>query len=171
MPCFDLSKLNFVKAKLMSWKRSNPKCNGNRRDKVALRTACNKNVKFKIIKLRTSFQYVEYFYYSQNLNWAAQNLWLGRGLNIAVLEQQKCNSLYLGKIQQWYGRVILCSHQLRRITSHSSQSRLKFFQVESKLSHGLSWPYDQHGLYSILYDTATLCFIWSVIMPLCFHLF
>jgi len=34
-------------------KRSNPKCNGNRRDEVALRTTCTKNVTFKIIKIRT----------------------------------------------------------------------------------------------------------------------
>jgi len=31
----------------------NPNCNGNRRDKVALKTTCIKNVKFKIIKIRT----------------------------------------------------------------------------------------------------------------------
>jgi len=33
--------------------RSNPNCNGNRRDKVSLKTPCIKNVKFKIIKIRT----------------------------------------------------------------------------------------------------------------------
>jgi len=46
-------------------------CNGNRRDKVALRTTCIKNVKFKIIEIRTGCEYVGYFYYSVNLNWAA----------------------------------------------------------------------------------------------------
>jgi len=50
----------------------------NRRDKGALTTTCIKNVKFKIIKIRTGCQYVRYFYYSEHLNWAAQNLWLGR---------------------------------------------------------------------------------------------
>jgi len=60
---------------------------------VALRTTCIKNVKFKIIKIRTGCQYVGYFYYSENLNWAAQNLRLGRmrpealGLDIAGLDQ------------------------------------------------------------------------------------
>jgi len=47
-----------------------------------------KNVKFKIIKTRTGCQCVGYFYYSQNLNWAAQNPLLGhtaRGLDIADL--------------------------------------------------------------------------------------
>jgi len=58
--------------------RTNPNGNVNRGDKAAMRTTCNKNIKFKIIKKRTSYQYVGYFYYSENLNWAAQNLRLGR---------------------------------------------------------------------------------------------
>jgi len=45
--------------------------------KVELRTTCIKNVKLKIIKITTSCQYVGYFYYSENLNWAAQKLRLG----------------------------------------------------------------------------------------------
>jgi len=72
----------------MYLKRSNPNCDGNRRDKVALRITCIKNVKFKIIKIRTGCKYVGYFYYSENLNWAAQNLRLGRGLDIAPLNCQ-----------------------------------------------------------------------------------
>jgi len=67
MAYFDLSKLNLTY-----------NCSGNRRDKVVLRTTCTKNVKLKIIKTRTGCQYVGYFYYSKNLNWAAQNPWLGR---------------------------------------------------------------------------------------------
>jgi len=50
----------------------------SRCDKVALRTTCIKNVKFNIIKIWTGYQYVGYFYYSENLNWAAQNLRLSR---------------------------------------------------------------------------------------------
>jgi len=71
--------------------RSNPICNGNRRDKVVLNTTRNKNVKFKIINVRTGCQYIGDFYYSDKLNWAAQNLRLGhmrpvgRGLDIADL--------------------------------------------------------------------------------------
>ena len=84
MAYFEFNKLNLLK--LMSWKRSNPNCTGNRRDKVAPRTTWNKNVKFKIVKIRTSCQYEGYFFYSENLNWAAQNLRLGRGLDIADLE-------------------------------------------------------------------------------------
>jgi len=65
--------------------RSNPKCNGNRRDKVALKYTCLKNVKFKISKIRTGCQYIGYICYSENLNGAAQNLGLGRGLDITDL--------------------------------------------------------------------------------------
>jgi len=54
----------------MYWKRSNPNCNGNVRDKVALKTTCIKNIKFKIIKISTGCQYIGYFSYSENLNWA-----------------------------------------------------------------------------------------------------
>ena len=46
---------------------------------------CIKNVKFKVIKIKKGCQYVGYFYYSENLNWAAQNFRLGRGLDIADL--------------------------------------------------------------------------------------
>ena len=53
--------------------------------KMALRTNCIENVKLKIIKIMTGCQYVGYFYNSENLNWAAQNLRLGRGLDIAAL--------------------------------------------------------------------------------------
>jgi len=56
----------------------NLNCNGNRRDKVALRTTGIKNVKFKIIKIRTGCEYAGYFYCTENLNWAAQNLRLAR---------------------------------------------------------------------------------------------
>jgi len=65
-------------------------CNDNRRDKLTLRITRIKNVKF--IKTRTGCQYVGYFYYSVNLNWAAQNLQLrrmrpaGLGLDIAALD-------------------------------------------------------------------------------------
>jgi len=55
----------------MYWKRSNPNCNGNRRNKVALRTICFINVKFKIIKIRTGCQIVGCFSFSGRLNWAA----------------------------------------------------------------------------------------------------
>ena len=54
-------------------------------DKVALRATWIKNVRFKIIRIRTGCHYVGYFYYSENLNWAAPNLQLSRGLDIAGL--------------------------------------------------------------------------------------
>ena len=77
---------NCIKLKLMHWKHPNPNCNSKRRNKVALRTTCIKNVKFKIIKVRTGCEYVRYFYQSENLNWAAKNFdwatcWLRVGHN------------------------------------------------------------------------------------------
>jgi len=48
-------------------------------------TTCINNVKFKVIKMRKDFQFVGCFYYSENINWAAQILHLGRGLDIAAL--------------------------------------------------------------------------------------
>ena len=50
-----------------------------------LRTTCMKNVKFKIMKIRTGCEYVGYFYYSENLNWATQNFRMGRGSRMAEL--------------------------------------------------------------------------------------
>ena len=64
----------------------NSSCTPCRRDIVALRTTCTKIVKFKISKIRTGFQFVGYLHYSKNPNWAAQNLRLGRGLDIADLK-------------------------------------------------------------------------------------
>jgi len=48
MAYFDLSKLNSVYANAL--KSSNPNCIGNRRDKVALKTTCITNVKFKMLR-------------------------------------------------------------------------------------------------------------------------
>jgi len=74
----------------------NSNCNDNRRDKVALKTTCIKNVKFKIIKTRNvSLQ--DTFHYSENLIWAAQNPRLGRmrpggrGLDVAGLRDDVAN--------------------------------------------------------------------------------
>ena len=59
-----------------------------RRDKVAVRTACIKYIKFKIIKIQTGCHYVGYLYYSENLldRTKPQNLRLGRGLDIAGID-------------------------------------------------------------------------------------
>ena len=48
-----------------------------RRDKVALRTTCIKNVKFKIIK-KDRLSVVRILLLQRNLKWAARNLRLGR---------------------------------------------------------------------------------------------
>jgi len=73
---FDLIKLFYLK--IMYWKHSNPRCNGNRRDQVALKTNSIKILKFRIIKIRTGCQYVGYIYYNGNLNWAVCNPRVGR---------------------------------------------------------------------------------------------
>jgi len=68
----------------MYWKRPNPNYHGKQRNKVALKTTCIKNVKFKIIKIRTGCEYVRCFYHSENISWAEKNfdcatcwLWVG----------------------------------------------------------------------------------------------
>jgi len=89
---FEFGKLNLAKPNALKVFECN--CDDNRRDKLALRTTSIKNVTFKIIKTRTSFPYLGYFYYSVNLNWTAQNPQLGRmrpaglGLDIADLNTQ-----------------------------------------------------------------------------------
>jgi len=70
------------------WKSSSTRY---RHDKVALRITCIRNLKFMIIKVRTGCEYVGYLYYSGNLNWAAQNLTLGRGLDIVGLVTMSTN--------------------------------------------------------------------------------
>jgi len=76
MAYFDLGKLNLAQPIVLKAFISN--CNSNRRAKVALKTTYIKNVKFKIIKTRTGCQNIANFYYSNDLNWAAQNIRLGR---------------------------------------------------------------------------------------------
>jgi len=60
----------------------------HRRDKVALETTCIKNVKFKIIKIRTGFQLIGYFYYSENLNWATCGPRVGHSWIIKCFHQR-----------------------------------------------------------------------------------
>jgi len=55
MAYFDLNTTNLAYLKSVYWERSNPNCNGNRRDKVAVKTTCIKNVKLKIVKIRTGW--------------------------------------------------------------------------------------------------------------------
>jgi len=62
---------------------------------VVLRTTWIKNVKFKIVNIRTGCQFVDYFYYSENLNRAAQNLWQGR------MRPADCTSLFYKNLTSW----------------------------------------------------------------------
>jgi len=48
---------------------------------MVLRTTCIKNVKFKIIKIRSGREYLGplgYFYHNENFNWGTKKLRLGR---------------------------------------------------------------------------------------------
>jgi len=72
-----------------------------------------KNLKFKIIKIRTGYQYAWYFNYSEQLNRAEQNLQLdcmwpaGRRLDIGGLA---CTFIYMTedpKKQQWLHQHLL----------------------------------------------------------------
>ena len=74
----------------MHWKRSNPNYNCNRRDTVALKVSCNKNVKFNIFKIRTCCRYTGYFT-TAKLNLGRTEPLLARGSDIAGL-----NALYQG---------------------------------------------------------------------------
>jgi len=64
---------------------------------VAMRTTCIKNVKLKSIKTKTDCQHAGYFYYTVNVNWAAQNPQLGRGLDTAALKHEAVLTLNLVK--------------------------------------------------------------------------
>jgi len=75
---------------------SNPSCNGNRRDKVALRTTCIKNVKFKIIKIRTGCQYRRTLLLQATPELGRTSLRLGRGSDIADLMEIKEDWVQLG---------------------------------------------------------------------------
>jgi len=77
MICLDLSKPNLAEANILK------AFNVCRPDKVALRRHLHQKRQFKVIKIRKGCQYAGYFYYSENPNWAAQNLRLGRELDIA----------------------------------------------------------------------------------------
>jgi len=50
------------------------------------------------IKIRTCCQYVGYIYYSENLNWAAQNPRLGCGLDIAVLSHRFMSQYQIARV-------------------------------------------------------------------------
>jgi len=86
MTYLDLSKPNLTEAIILKEFESYLQCLQTWQSGTE-ETTCIKNVKFKVIKITTGCQYVGYFYYSENLNWPAQNLRLGRGLDIAELNK------------------------------------------------------------------------------------
>jgi len=82
MAYFELKKLNF--ANPMSWNRSKPNCNGNRHEMWQWGPP---TTKLSNSRLSTYGQVVSTYdtLLQRNRNWAAQNLRLGRGLDIAGL--------------------------------------------------------------------------------------
>jgi len=115
---------------------SNCNSNGNRRNKVSLRTICIKNVKFKIVKIRTGCQNIGCFYYSESLHWAAQNSRLGRGLDIAGLNQTNKLLQSTIVIKAWYVFVFsVCYSEIGRaifLIASWSQSKFNFFVAIKK---------------------------------------
>jgi len=81
-----LTLANKIELKVMYRKRSDPNCNGQGMIKRHWRPSASKMSTSRLLR-RTGCQYVGYFYYSENLNWAARNLRLGRGLDIAGLDR------------------------------------------------------------------------------------
>ena len=146
----------------MYWKRSHPNCNGNRRDKVALRTTCIKNDKFKIIKIRTGCQCVGYFYYSKNLNCAACGPRVGHS----------CLKL-LHNTLVWSG--------ILKIDSHQVQNRSFLKNVENVLHSALSLPIYEWmicvkswsaSITIVVFDNfhkLKLFFFVNFFSPYCFH--
>ena len=139
----------------MYWKCSNPNCHGNRRDKVAPRTTCIKNVKFKIIEIRTGCQYVGYFYYNENLTGSAKlsaGPWVGHSWPSSGMSASKkrtsvtfanlqacqharnfglfsyalaCYCIYVG----WWEQPTLVSENTQSVEQHSLKTKnVSFFE-------------------------------------------
>ena len=147
----------------MYLKRWNPNCNGNRRDKVALKAICMKNVKFKLVKIRTGGQYLGYLYYSENLNWAAQNLQLGRGLDIASLNNM-WTKFTLEKTAKYAEYSI---HSSR--TKKQSFLKIKCLGISSDLRPTNRHPYSQKRkmhlvLLKVYFSANTCCILQSHVL-------
>jgi len=128
------------------WKRSNPNCNGNRRDEVVQRTTCIKNVKFKIVKIRTGCQYAGYFYYVQRKPKLGRiRPVLGRGLDITGLDKKGSNQrLFKYQNRITHVRRLLCSGvgtvQVLITTGTSLTARQRFYwlMIEPMTCHPLN---------------------------------
>ena len=85
---------------------------------MALRTTCIKNVKLKIIKIRTGYQNV-CFYYSENLNWAACGPLVGHSCSKAV-DRTNHNLLFVKQVKRNVPMVIV-----RLLTSWHRQQTMQ----------------------------------------------
>jgi len=101
---------------------------------VALRITCIKNVKFNIIKIRTGCEYVRYFYYAENLNWAVQKLRLGR----------MCpESRWLDIAGLWQKRL-LC-----HLCSVTGNKKIVFYDTTSRLNKLTKYEWSPSCLWSV----------------------
>jgi len=81
---------------------------------MALRTTSIKNVKSKIIRIKTGCQWVGCLYYSENRNRAAQNIRLGSGLDIAGPAATSSNHLHSSEfLHDFFTSVNVNSTSLR----------------------------------------------------------
>ena len=101
---------------------------------MALRITCIKNVKFNIIKIRTGCEYVRYFYYAENLNWAVQKLRLGR----------MCpESRWLDIAGLWQKRL-LC-----HLCSVTGNKKIVFYDTTSRLNKLTKYEWSPSCLWSV----------------------
>ena len=92
-----------------------------RRDKVAVRTTCIKNIKFKIIKTNW-LSVCRLLILQRKLIWAAQNLQLGRGLDIFGIDLS-------GTLKNWVADFVFS------ITARSASAlAVAFFRLLEPLS-------------------------------------
>jgi len=69
---------------------SNLNCNGKRRGKSGTEDHPLEKCRIQHYQNKEGCQHMGQFYYSENLNWATQNLRLVRGLDIAELDTSLC---------------------------------------------------------------------------------
>ena len=144
---------------------------------VALTATCIKNVKFKIIKIRTGCQYVCYIY-SENLNWAA-HCSTGCGLDIAALDSPvNWNAFYycVFAAQTWFDLAFPKNTYLYYLLINTAQCFWKTINCIATPSHldlfmpnWFKWLSPCYPTIFWVHNvTVFLCIIWNLIMSLLF---
>jgi len=131
----EIRKLKKRFAPKYQWAYGNLPASSYRRDKVALRNTYIKNIKFKIIKVKTGCQYVGYLHNSENLNWAACGPRVRHGADL--LQQLRDNYCHfiLREVSQ---SIILLTRAGRVFSAHSSVS-LGIFAWASRHTLKSNW--------------------------------